>query len=86
MAFSRDNESVFISDRDGNIKIINWKRGTNFGNDFDFTQNSKKIGKCGTDSICLTKDEKYLLIGSEELLIVFETSTKKVIKEFKLTN
>ena len=62
MACSRDNQSAFISDWYGNIKIINWKADANSGDDFYFSEDFK-IGT-RTHSICLTKDEKYLLVAS----------------------
>ena len=86
MAFSRNNQSVFISDYSGNIKTIKWKAGVNSGDEFDFTEELKKVGNNFTSSICLTKDEKYLLVGSHELVSVFETTKNKITKEFKLTN
>ena len=36
--------------------------------------------------MCLTKDEKYLLVGSGRLMKVFETTTRELIKEFDLIN
>ena len=30
------------------------------------------------------KDKKYLLVGSNRLVIVFETDTREVTKEFKM--
>ena len=44
MAFSSDNQSVFITDLDGNIKMIKWQAGANSGDDFDFTEEPKKVG------------------------------------------
>ena len=84
VAFSRDNQSAFISDYDGNIKMIKWKAGANSGDDFDFIEEPKKVGRYGTVSICLTKDEKYLIVGSFELVSMFETKTREVKKEFNL--
>ena len=86
VAFSRDNQSVYISDDDGYIKIIKWEAGANSGDEFDFSEEPKKIGRKYIKSICLTKDEKHLLVGSRYLLSVFETKTREVIKEFKMTN
>ena len=86
VAFSRDNQSVFISDYKGNIKRINWQAGAKSINNFDFSEEPKKVGKGFTFSICLTKDEKYLLVGSHEGLLVFETATREIIKEFQLTD
>ena len=87
MAFSRDNQTAYISDYDGNIKIINWCLGADSEHDFDFNEQPKKVGYGETRSICLTKDEKYLLVGSKGLVAVFETTTKevKVWKEIVLT-
>ena len=86
IAFSRDNKSAFISDYYGNIKKINWLAGASSDNEFDFTEEPKQVGTCYTWSICLTKDEKYLLVGSNQLVCVFETKIKEVTKEFKLTH
>ena len=86
MAFSRDNKSAFISCWNGYIKMIKWNLGANSENEFDFTEEPKKVGNRQTHSICLTKDEKYLLVGSDQLVSVFDTETREVTKEFKLTN
>ena len=85
VAFLRDNQSLFISEYSGNIKMIKWKTGANSGDDFDFSEEPKKVGFC-TESICLTKDDKYLLVGSYELISVFDTMTREVTKEFYLTS
>ena len=84
MTFSRDNLSAFISDMNGSIKMIKWQAGADSGYDFDFTEEPKRLDKLATRSICLTKDEKYLLVGSGPLLSVLETETREVTKEFKL--
>ena len=86
VAFTQDNQRVFISDENRNIKMINWQADANSGFKFDFTQKPEKVGKGSINSICLTKDDKYLLVGSKKLVSVFETATRKVTKEFKLKN
>ena len=86
VAFSRDNQSAFISDWGGSIKMIKWQAGANSENDFDFTEKPEKVYNYSVYSVCLTKDEKYLLVGSKELLSIFATMTRKVIKEFKLSS
>ena len=84
VAFSSDNQSAFMTDGEGNIKMIKWKAGASSGDDFDFNQEpTKLIGYC-LDRNCLTKDKKYLLVASLYSLSIFETETKKVTKEFKL--
>ena len=83
MAFSCDNQTAFITGEYGNVKILKWKAGANSGDDFDLTK-PKKVGGNYTVSICLTKDEKYLLLGSIQLVSVLEKATKKVTKEFKM--
>ena len=84
MAFSRDNQSVFISDEGGGIKMISWKIGASSEDYFDFSKHYVMVGKGFTGSICLTKDEKYLLVGSKALVSVLEIATRTVIKEFEL--
>ena len=86
VAFSRDNQRAFISDDEGNIKVIKWTPNANSGDDFNFTEEPRKVGNQTTDSICLTKDEKYLLVGSDKQISVFETTTREITKEFKLSN
>ena len=86
MAFSRDNQSAFISDIFGNIKMIKWQAGANSGDNFDFTEEHQKVGGIGTEWICLTKNEKYLLVGSYRSVFVFETETREVTMEFDMTN
>ena len=82
MAFSRDNQSAFISDWEGSIKMIKWQAGANSEEDFDFTEKPIRVGVRFTVSICLTKDEKYLIVGSEKLVSLFETTTREVTKKF----
>ena len=64
--------------------MIKWKTEANSSEDFYFTQNPKLIGKGLTYTICLTKDEKYLLVGSQWELSICETATRKVIKQFEM--
>ena len=45
IALSRDNQSAFISDFNGNIKMIKWQAGANSGDGFDFTEQPKKVDK-----------------------------------------
>ena len=85
VAFSRDNQSAFISDYDGNIKMIKWQALANSGDGFDLIEEPKEVERNGILSICLTKDEKYLLVGSSYLLSIFEIETEEVKKEFQLT-
>ena len=44
MTFSRDNQSLFISDYNGHIKIIKWQACANSEDDFDFTEEPKGMG------------------------------------------
>ena len=83
VAFSRDNHSAFISDYEGNIKMIKWQAGADSKDNFDFDEEPTKVVGDTTSTICLTKDEKYLIVGSFQLLSILETETRKVIKEFK---
>lgn len=85
-ALLRDNKSAFFCDMQGNIRMMNWKAGANSGDDFEFDEKTEKIGNGRSESICLSKDEKYLFVASKALVSVFETMTRKVIKEFKLTH
>ena len=82
-AFSRDNQSVFIGDWSGNIKMIKWKPNASSENDFDLTEKPKNVSDLNC-SMCLTKDEKYLLVGAKDLLLIVETVTREVTKEFKV--
>ena len=83
--FLKDNKTAFVCDNYGYIHKIRWQTGANSVLDFSFIEERKKVGNLGTESICLTKDEKYLLVGSEDGLSILETETRKVTKEFKLT-
>ena len=83
MAFTQDNQSAFISDRGGKIKIIKWKPNVNTDHDFDFTQNNTQGGNV-TIQICLTRDDKNLLVGSNGLVSIFNTRSRKLINQFKL--
>ena len=84
IAFSRDNQKAFVSEFNGSIKMIKWEEGANSGRDFSFNHGSDYVGSSYTYSICLTKDEKYLLVVSYELLCVFDTTKRIVVKTFKL--
>ena len=90
VAFSHDNHCAFIGLWNGFIKIIRWKAGANSGDDFNSSEEPKRVGTGSTYSICLTRDDKYLLVGSRALVSVIKAKSlrwkKKVIKEFKLTD
>ena len=86
IAFSRDNQSAFICDSNGYLKMIKWQAGANSKYKFDLIQKPQKVCTGYIRSICLTKDEKYLLIGSKGLVSLFEIRTREVTKEFKLTS
>ena len=86
VAFTQDNQSAYISDLTGNIRMIKWKLNASSGHDFDLTQKSKVVGASITREICLTKDDTNLLVGSDELVSVFNTETREVTKEFKFTD
>ena len=66
--------------------MIKWQAGANSGDDFDFTEEGKKVDNKYIQSICLSKDEKYLLVGSWKLLSVFETKTGEIKKKFELSD
>ena len=84
VAFTRNNQSAYIADFNGNIALIKWKENSSSANDFD-TQVLTQVGNECTYAICLTKDEKYLLVGSKGLLSMINTRTRKVITQFNLT-
>ena len=86
VAFTQGHQSAYISDIGGNVKMINWKQNTNSKHDFDFTQNSIKVGNYNTNETCLTKDDKNLFVGSGNHVRVFNTETRKVTKQFKLND
>ena len=83
VVFKQDNSRAYISDWSGFIKIINWKNNANIEKDFDFTQNCINVGD-DNFKICLTKDDKNLLVASTKKQRVFDTQTKNVTKEFDL--
>ena len=87
IAFTKDNQRAFISDYYGKIKMIMWVPNASTENDFDLTQASIIVGKGRIFlKICLTGDDKNLLVGSEKLLTVFSTETRKIIREIKLNH
>ena len=85
VAFTRNNQSSYIADWEGNIALINWKQNSSSANDFG-TQVLTKVGNKRTYTICLTKHEKNLLVGSNKLVSMINTETREVTKEFKLTD
>jgi len=86
VAFTQDNLGAYISDYNGNIKLIKWKHDATTEKDFDFSRSSIQVGSDFTEKICLTKDDKNLLVGSDEYLRVFNTLTRFVTKKFKLND
>ena len=84
IAFSHDNQTAYICDQES-IKMIKWQTGANSENEFDLSEEPKQLTN-RIYSICFSKDEKYLFVVSEALLSILEAETRKVIKEFKLTN
>ena len=65
--------------------MIKWQAGANFEDDFEFTQDYKPTTNASCP-ICLTKDDKYLLVGSNKLVSVFETTTRELMTEFELSD
>ena len=84
VAFTQDNQSAFISDLGGKIKMIKWTPNATSENDFDFNKKTTQVGQCNTYNICLTRDDKNLLVGSDQLVSVYNIKTRNVTKEFKL--
>ena len=67
--------------------MIKWQADASSEDDFDFTEEPIQVGNFrGTESLCFSKDEKYLLVGSEKLVVVVVTETREVIKEIELTD
>ena len=64
--------------------MIKQQAGANSGDGFDFKNETKKLGSFYTWSICLTKDEKYLLVGSAYYVNIVETATREVKKQLEL--
>ena len=62
--------------------MIKWRPNASSGHDFDFTQHSTQLSNWLYTQICLTKNDKNLLIGSNKLLSVFDTETRSIKKEF----
>ena len=84
VTFSRDNQNACIGDNNGLFKMIKWKADAKSGDDFHFTKKSNNVGHFPSGAMCLTKDDKYLLVGSSKYVCVFENKTRKVKKKFKL--
>ena len=85
LAFTQDNEGAYLSDEQGNIKMIKWKPNASSENDFDFSQDPIQVDNLCIYEICLAKDDKNILVGSDQLVSVFNIETKEVTKEFKFT-
>ena len=85
VAFTQDNQSAFISDSSGKIKMIKWKSNASTEHDFDFDQNSTQVSN-NLDQICLTRNDKNLMVGSNGFLSVFNTRSRKLINQFKLND
>ena len=84
VVFTRNNQSAYIADWEGNIALIKWKQNSSSADDFS-TQVLTQVGNKITVAICLTKDEKNLLVGSRGLVSMINTKTSKLIIRFKLT-
>ena len=86
VAFTHDNQSAFISCIKGSINVIKWQADAKSGDvNFDdpvkfYLHNQRRE----TTSICLTNDDKYLLIGCERRVRIFDTTTKEKIKRFEI--
>lgn len=86
VAFLSDNETAFVCDYNGNIQRTKLSYCADSKNKSDFTEDSTNVSKKGTRAICLTKDEKYLIVGSQETLSLYDTTTREVTKEFIVTD
>jgi len=85
VAFTQDNLSAYVNDGEGNIKKITWKANATTEDEFDLTQESKKLGGDLSYQICLTKDDKHILAGGSKKLSVFDTRNFKLTKEIKMS-
>ena len=74
VAVSRSKNFAYISDYSGNIRRFSMKN-------FDFHKDSISLGSHSTLSICLTKDQNNLLVGSFKKIKVFNIRSESIIKE-----
>ena len=84
MAFTYDNLGAYVSDYKGSCKSIKWKKDVTNRYDFDYSNLATQVGQTSTHAMCLTKDNKYLLVIEATKLRIFDTLTMDFIKEFYL--
>jgi len=72
MAFTKDNLGAYICDAHGFIKFIGWKHDAITEQDFE-SQNQKRVANSGARQLCLTKEDKNLLLVFSNRLRVFDT-------------
>ena len=76
VAFTKDSKYAYISDFSGNLNIMCMEN-------FEFIEDFIKIGANGTLTICLSNDDKKLLVVSNEMLKIFDLDNREVVKEFR---
>jgi len=70
-----DNQSAYICDTKGNLKLLKWKENASCEDHFDYTQEDTRLNWGQTNAMCLSQNEEELLISSGSDLIVVNTKT-----------
>ena len=70
---TKDNQNVYIIDRQGEMRRMVWKSSV-FSSSYEFTEIfPTKVGNANTTCICVTHDNRHLLIGTNVGVRVFDT-------------
>ena len=84
MAPTKNNQGVWISDYNGNIRKYIWGKYAFEEKDYYFTRAADLVGKKDTRDIVLTNDEQYQIIGSNNSLRIMKTRNRRLVMEYKL--
>ena len=89
MLFTHDNLGVYLIDYKStfmthNIKLVKWEKNAVSEQEFDLTQERIEIPYKENMKMCLTKDDKTLFVGLDKRVLVYNTETMTITKEFNV--
>ena len=79
LAFTKNGLGLYLSDLEGNVNLIKWKKDKIGKHSLRFNQNLTKVGKYHTFATCLTKNERHMIVSSDKKLKVFNTRSGKLV-------
>ena len=74
----KDSQHAYIGDENNNIGMLTWKPNPRFLKDVKFVE-IRKLKKRGIYSMCLTNDEKFLIVGAPNSVKFYNLLTDTIM-------